>query len=216
MVEYSIGYRFKNANWFSFDVIGIIRAMAFVVFAFMYQASIPVIYRELERANYRRMDKVIARASFGAVAIYMLVSTFGYITWVGSAAQLDQLKKTQNILEVDYNGNVAFSIAIVSLIITLVASAPLCILPAKDSFEELLFADGMSSRVNFLTTCGMVGVSFFLAVLIPQISDAITILGYTVSPLVGFIYPVAFYLKLVPNLPTYKKAAAWTLSLIHI
>jgi len=94
MVDYSIGYRFKHATWFRIDIEGIIRAMAYVVFAYTYQASIPVIYRELERANYRRMDKVIARASFGAVVIYMLVSTFGYMTWVGSDYQLELLKKT--------------------------------------------------------------------------------------------------------------------------
>ncbi len=162
------------------------------------------------------MDKVLMRASLGAVVIYLLVSTFGYLTWVGTEKGLEKLKETQNIMEVDYDGNIAFSIAIISLLITLFASAPLCILPAKDSFEELYYPEGMSFKVNFLVTVGMVFGSYLLAVVIPQISDAITILGYTISPLVCFIYPVLFYLKLVPTITTPKLVAAWSLAILIV
>ena len=41
-----------------------------------------------------------------------------------------------------------------------------------------------------ITTC------FVLAVAIPNISDAMTVIGATSNPLVGFTLPIVFYLKM--------------------
>ena len=52
--------------------------------------------------------------------------------------------------------------------------------------------------------------------MIPGISDVITILGFTTNPLIGFILPVIFYLKIVPEAPMYKKIIAWGILLFTI
>ena len=40
---------------------------------------------------------------------------------------------------------------------------------------------------------------FLLAVAIPNISDAMTVIGATSNPLVGFTLPIVFYLKMDEN-----------------
>jgi amino acid permease len=49
---------------------GLVNGLPLVVFAYMYQPNIPLIYKELERKSYRRMDKVVLRGSSGAIFLY--------------------------------------------------------------------------------------------------------------------------------------------------
>ncbi len=53
-----------------------------ILFAYMFQVNIPMIYSELERRNQRRMSKVVSRGSIGAILIYASVGIFGYLTFV--------------------------------------------------------------------------------------------------------------------------------------
>jgi len=79
-------------------------------------------------------------------------------------------------------------------------------LPSKDTFEELVYNEnGMNNKQNLLVTVGMCICCYGLAVTIPGIGDAITILGCTTNPLIGFILPIIFYLKIIPDGPMYKK-----------
>jgi hypothetical protein len=64
-------------------------------------------------------------------------------------------------------------------------AAPLCVLPAKDTVEELFWKkDGMTMKINVLVTLGIVSVCYILAIFITQISYAITIAGCTTNPMV--------------------------------
>ena len=196
---------FKDARYFHITAEGLINAVPFVVFAFMYQPNIPIVYRELNNRNYRRMEKVIVRVSGSVVVLYVFDSAFGYLCLVYKPKELDTLDKQSNVLEVNY-GNWAFNIAVIGLLFTIFAAAPLCVLPSKDTFEELVYPDkGMSNKQNLLVTIIMCLACYGLAVAIPGISDAITILGCTTNPMIGFILPIVFYLKIFPEAPIYKK-----------
>jgi amino acid permease len=75
-------------------------------------------------------------------------------------------------------------------------AAPLCVLPAKDTVEELFYKEiGMNKKVNTLVTLGLVFTCFLLSILINKIGDAITLAGATINPVIGFIIPVIFYWK---------------------
>jgi len=54
----------------------------------------------------------------------------------------------------------------------------------------------MTPNENFIATLGLVTVAFGAAVAIPNIGDAMTIIGATSNPFVGFSLPIFFYLKL--------------------
>jgi len=51
---------------------------------------------------------------------------------------------------------------------------------------------------------------------VPLISDIITIIGTTTNPLVGFVFPSIFYLKLYPNAPFLKKSLAVIVMVIAV
>jgi len=54
----------------------------------------------------------------------------------------------------------------------------------------------------------MVISCWLAACLIPNIGDIITLIGATTNPLVGFLFPILFYLKLYPEIPMSKKVFA--------
>lgn len=149
-----IGANFKNASYFNITYQGLVNAIPFVVFAFMYQPNIPMVYRELHNKNYRRMEKVIVRGSGSVVILYILAASFGYLGLVNSP-QLQTLMTKNNILEVEYN-NWGFNVAIIGLVFAIFAAAPICVLPSKDAFEELVCPEkGLSKVQNVILTVVM-------------------------------------------------------------
>jgi len=65
-------------------------------------------------------------------------------------------------------------------------AAPLCVLPAKDTVEELFWKEqGMNMKINALVTLALVFVCFLLSILIDKIGDAITLAGATINPVVS-------------------------------
>ena len=85
-------------------------------------------------------------------------------------------------------------------------AAPLCVLPAKDTVEELFYKEqGLNSKRNILVTLSIVFVCFLLSILIDKIGDAITLAGATINPVVGFILPVVFYWRVKKDLPFFSK-----------
>jgi len=65
-----------------FDFKGIVSSVPLIIFAYMYQVNIPMIYYELERRNAKQMSKVLAIGSGAGVFLYALIGTFGYLTFV--------------------------------------------------------------------------------------------------------------------------------------
>ena len=73
-------------------------------------------------------------------------------------------------------------------------------LPAKNDFEAVVFnGKTMSTWQNIVVTVSLCSICATLAISIPQISDAISILGWTTFPLSGFLLPVIFFLKIYKN-----------------
>ena len=80
------------------------------------------------------------------------------------------------------------------------AAAPLCVLPSKDTVEELFFKEkGMSKNTNLIVTFILVTVNCVLASFIPNIGDAMTLVGSTINPVIGFILPVVFYWEYIKD-----------------
>ena len=66
---------------FTLTYDGLLATFPFIIFGYMYQVNIPMIYVELERRNSKQMGKVIASGSAVAVLFYALVGVFGYATF---------------------------------------------------------------------------------------------------------------------------------------
>jgi amino acid permease len=56
--------------------------MPLIIFAYMYQVNIPLIYKELERRNNKTMSGVLLKGSVAAIVLYAMVGIFAYLTFV--------------------------------------------------------------------------------------------------------------------------------------
>jgi len=68
----SINDSLHDATWKQITFDGLIDAIPFVVFAFMYQPNIPIIYRELRQKNYTKMNTIVVSGSCFVVVLYIL------------------------------------------------------------------------------------------------------------------------------------------------
>jgi amino acid permease len=147
-----MGENIKEAKYFHVTYDGMINSIPFVIFALMYQPSIPMVYRELKVRTYSNMNKVVIIVTVVAVVIYIIASTFGYLDLVSEPEGLNDLLEGKNILEVDF-GNLAFTIAVCFLLFPVIAIAPFLVLLAKDDTERIIFKDNsMSKKQNVIIT----------------------------------------------------------------
>ena len=92
-----------------------------------------------------------------------------------------------------------------ALLFAIIAAAPLCVLPSKDTVEELFYKDdGMSKKQNIMVTFILVIINCSLGCLIPSIGSAMTLVGSSINPVIGFIMPVIFYWSLSKDKPWYS------------
>ena len=176
-----------------------------IIFAYMYQVNIPQLYTELEKRNQTQMSKVIVIGTIGAVILYIIVGVWGYVTWVNySDGGAEAALSDANILQAPYpSSNIPILIGNFALFFAIASAAPLVVLPAKDTVEEMIARGNpnrrLSKKENVLVTFVLVLVSYFLAIAIPNIQSAMTLVGATTNPAVGFILPIIFYWKSIEN-----------------
>jgi amino acid permease len=80
-------------------------------------------------------------------------------------------------------------------------ACPFCVLPVKDSIEEISCKKGetLSNKKNIIWTFVLVTVAVAIALIVHTISDAMTILGATTNSGIGFLLPIHFYFKTQKN-----------------
>lgn len=189
---------------FKFSYTGIMTTFPLIVFAYMYQTNIPMIYRELELRNSKVMSKVVSTGSLLAVVFYILIGVFGYATFLAPPQSTQLCSK--NILQANFKGNIAIAVSEFALLISQMAAAPLVLLPQKDTVEELYFKTaGMSKCQNLVVTIILVAINLAIAIFIETIGDAMTLVGSTINPIVGYILPIVFYWPFLRDRPWYDK-----------
>ena len=143
------------------------------------------------------MWKVIIRATLIASTCYAFAGYFGFATFA-TYNDVDAIMQLENIFEAPYDGNRWIVIGQLVLLAGVILASPLCLMPAKDTLEELFLGQErqMTRGENLLCTFSVVSACFLAAVCIPKISDAMTVIGATSNPAVGFCLPIIFWLKL--------------------
>lgn len=96
----------------------------------------------------------------------------------------------------------------------------MAVLPAKYSWEALRHGQNgeMSNRENLIVSLVMVLFCYVLALTLPNVGSVIAITGATVNPLIGFVLPIIFYMKIdpEPRLSLNKVAAKATLAAVAL
>ena len=162
---------------------------------------IPIIYVELEKREYRQMSKVLSTGTVCAIILYIIVDVWGYVTFVNFPGYTpDTALKDANILEAPYPKSVTpILIANFALFFAIATASPLCVLPAKDSVEEIIAKGNpnrrLSNKENLITTIGLIVFGYLLSMIIPNVKAVMTLVGSTTNPAIGFILPIIFYWK---------------------
>ena len=198
----------KVASYFKFSPDGMITTFPFIIYSYMYQPMVPTIYKNLEKRNLSRMEKVLIRGTYSSVILYLMIAVFGYLTFVNNEKQLLILEKTQNILELDYQQNIYFDISLFGLTFTLMVAGPVSMIPCKDTIEDVLFGEAMTDLQNVLISILLTWFWCACALILPGIADILTILGLTCNPLTGYFLPILIFLKLSHDSSIIMKATS--------
>ncbi|TNV72093.1 hypothetical protein FGO68_gene7968 [Halteria grandinella] len=217
---------FREADYLKLNPYGIFSTVPLIVFAYMYQINMPIIYAELKTRDYATMNRVVLRGTNSAIIMYSLTGIFGYLTFV----KMPQVLESQNILEAPYGNNLAMIIGSFAQFVSVLTSYPLCVLPCKEAVEEMFWKktsilidandvdakrpwgdERMSPRANFFVTLALCTASFILSLFLNTLGDALTIVGSTTNPVVGFIFPIMFYWKLTPDIPILSRQKIFSL-----
>ena len=103
-------------------------------------------------------------------------------------------------MEADFGDSKIMQIGRYLLLVAVIAAAPLVVLPAKYTWEAIRYGSKeMGNKENILVTISMICFCYSLALLLPNVGSVIAVAGATVNPLIGYILPILFYLKLDPE-----------------
>ena len=80
----------------------------------------------------------------------------------------------------------------------------------------MLFPNGMNKATNIWLTVFVIFGCYLVSVLMPSINDALTLIGSTTNPLVGFIFPIMFYLKMTPKVTAKEKFYCYSILALTI
>ena len=87
---------------------------------------------------------------------------------------------------------------LIGLLVVVLFASPFCVLPCKDSVEELIMPDNkkFSKVQNIQWTFIFTIIAYVVAFFVPSLGDIMTILGATTNTGIGFLFPIIFYLKI--------------------
>ena len=142
------------------------------------------------------MQAVLNRAGGFSAFLYLVVGVVGHLCFAGRQDQL--MLDSHNVLEADFGGSPMIDFARYMVLVSVIAAAPLSLLPAKGALEQVVCASGtkFSGVQNLFVSLLMVTLCYMCAIFVPNLGMVIAITGATVNPFIGFLFPIMFYLKL--------------------
>jgi len=199
-VDITGGKELVLANWSP----SIFFALPIVAFAFSSHIQVYKIYREMGVSDVPGMMNVV-HLSVGCVSLlYLGVGIFGYLCFY----QVTAPNLLNNFTD---ETNPVIVIAKFGLAIVLVASAPLFMLPMRDTINNIIDGDkkqDFSWMRHLFLTIFVLGLAYILAVVTPAVSDVLSLTGSICSTSVMYIFPATFYLALESNHTSLQDAPA--------
>ena len=136
-VNPNLGTSLKTAaTTANFTAMGVFSSFPLIVFSFMYQPNLPAVYQELKEKSFSTMWRVVTYATLIACICYGFAGFFGYATFACND-DVDAIMNDENIFEAPYQGNKFVLIGKIVLLAGVILASPLCLMPAKDTLEEL-------------------------------------------------------------------------------
>lgn len=86
----------------------------------------------------------------------------------------------------------------------MIFASPFCILPMKDSIEEVRGKGKLTKNLNIISTAVICFVCCCISFGLTTLGSVATLLGATTNTAIGFWLPIMFYLKVE------RKSSSWT------
>ena len=185
---------------------GIFGSLPLILFSYMYQPNIPQIYQELENKSRGNATVILLCGTILAAVAYISAGIFGYVAFADGPADNPYTKKqledffSDNALAAPYHnskGNtpIPIFIALFGMMVVVTFAVPFCVLPMKDSIEEVR-GRKFTKKDNIIWTL-VINISIaIISCIFLTIKLPIAILGATTNSAIGFLLPVCYYLKL--------------------
>ena len=180
---------------------GIFGSLPLIIFSYMYQINIPCIYQELEVKTLGNAKKIIFIGTTLATVAYTSAGIFGYVAFAdGSTVTELNTYFSDNALAAPYtnsNGNtpIPIYISLFGMMVIVTFAVPFCVLPTKDSLEEVR-GRKFTSRDNIIWTVVLDLICLAISCAFQSIKTPIAILGATTNSAIGFLLPILYYLKM--------------------
>ena len=191
-------------------VDGIFNSLPLVIFAYMYQINIPAIYTELEQPDMNKIKKVLGLGTTLAGVGYIMAGMFGYAAFAAgeSTVKMCEVFSKGNILQAPYHlGDtdktpIVIYASLFGICIVVTFATPFCVLPTKDSIEEVSGVP-LTKGKNFMWTLIILIVSMSISIFLTQIDVVMAFLGATTNSAIGFILPIVYYWHVEKQAPWY-------------
>ena len=97
----------------------------------------------------------------------------------------------------------AIYICLFGIMVVVIFATPFCVLPCKDSIEDLK-GKKLVGYENFAYTLLLIGISLVISLVLLNIGTIMTILGATTNSAIGFLLPICYYLKSTRKAPPHR------------
>lgn len=157
-----------------------------VLFAYTCQPNVLQIQEELQRSSIIRGRKFIYRGLGIAFLLYVLVGSFGFLTFFDEYTTKDF---PGQILDADYgSSNDSIIVATFAILISVVTGTPLCFHPCREAILGLLWkGQEISKKKYMLVVSAIVFSSLCFALFVPGVIFVVSLLGCLSSPVVRLI-----------------------------
>mmetsp|Transcript_21713 Transcript_21713/g.40598 ORF Transcript_21713/g.40598 Transcript_21713/m.40598 type:complete len:479 (-) Transcript_21713:152-1588(-) len=173
----------------------LLSAIPIVVYAYTCHPNVLPVFLELQKPSRRRMFKVLGRATGLSFTMYVVLGTFGYLTF---KTQLEH--SNGNFLNNDYHHDAMTMLGACGMSLSVILAIPLFVNAFRASFYRIIAgpdSDALdaSTAAHVSMSLGMVSLALLPAILVKDISIVFQLLGSTTNPFLCYILPCLFINK---------------------
>jgi len=162
-------------------------------FAYTCQVQILPVYSELVNPNAKRMKKVINRSIAVDIFFYVLISYAGYFATLNKTSNIMLEREPIEGHSVDY----AMVISTIAIIVVLINCIPVNYLPFRQQIFYIFFKkEDCSKMENIVCTAIFILSTAIVAIVYPEITKVLTILGGLCSVTIAYLVPMFAFVKL--------------------
>lgn len=168
-------------------------AAAIVFLSFTCQMQLLPIYSELVNPSYARIKKVVVRSYIVDLIFYLTFATAGYFSTFNFTNQIAIAREPLPGFKPDYPMLVAAG----AVFLVVFAAYPSNFNPWRNQFFLVVMGKTeYSQKANYLLTFGFVTTTVVISILVPNITQVLSIMGGLCAASLSYTIPCYCWLKL--------------------